>query len=112
MARPADEDGTSLRTVMERRLERGSRDPRAQASLEEAERLLREPSFPEPLRYLWEWFNELSAGRGAGMAGMMPISWESIDAWARLTGQEPNPRECRALMAIDAVIRFPGDDDG
>lgn len=111
MARPAGEDGTPLRTILERRAGRTSADPRGQQATEEARRKLVGPEFPEPMRYLWDWYHELAAGRGVGMSGLLPIAYQDIDAWSRLTGHAVTPVEVRALMTLDAVFRHPGEDE-
>lgn len=69
--------------------------------------LLSGPECPEELDYLWLWFVEISAGRGEGMSGAASLTWDSIDAWSRLTDTEIAPHEVRAIFALDAVTRHP-----
>jgi hypothetical protein len=38
---------------------------------------------------------------------MNPVTWTTIDAWARRTGRDPLPHEIDALFALDAVMRSP-----
>ena len=62
------------------------------------------PGCARELLYLLEWFGELSAARGAGVAGPNPISFAEIAAWARLTGADPSPAEVQILRRIDAAF--------
>ncbi len=50
------------------------------------------PPFPEPLEYLWQWFEEISMG--LPISGMAPpvVSWDSLQAWQRLTVAGPVER--------------------
>jgi hypothetical protein len=70
-------------------------------------RLLAGPLFPESLAYLWEWHLELARARTVGMNGPDPLTYQAIDAWARLTGREPWPHEVAALLSLDLVSRHP-----
>lgn len=65
---------------------------------------------PEELRYLWHWFIELHNSRGAGLAGLDPISYSEIEAWSRLTGNEPETWEIQAIKRIDAIACRPEKD--
>lgn len=65
------------------------------------------PPIPYAIEYLWDWFNELERGRGIDMNGPSPITYESIDSWARLTDRNPKPYEVNALFILDAVSRNP-----
>jgi hypothetical protein len=62
---------------------------------------------PEPLEYLLGWFRELARTRRPGMAGIEPLGYVDVDAWARLTGRTPTPEEVEALLSLDAVTRHP-----
>jgi hypothetical protein len=74
----------------------------------EAQReILEGPPFPEALSYLWEWHQELARTRSVGMAGVEPLTYLTIDAWARLTDRQPLPDEVDALLQLDAVTRSP-----
>lgn len=37
--------------------------------------------------------------------GLVAISFAEIDAWARLSGRDPDPIEVRALRHVDHVLR-------
>jgi hypothetical protein len=62
---------------------------------------------PEPLEYLWDWFRELARTRRASMAGIEPLGYADVDAWARLTDRNPAPEEVEALLTLDVVTRHP-----
>jgi hypothetical protein len=64
------------------------------------------PELPPPLAYLWGWFMELDSQRQVGMAGLGPIAYTDVKAWAELTGRHPKPHEVSALMRLDAVVRI------
>lgn len=70
-----------------------------------ANELASAPELPDTMRYLWEWFCELSAARGASMNGLNPISYPDIDAWSRLRGVEPDASEVHILTNMDAAFR-------
>lgn len=70
--------------------------------------LLEGPPFPESLRYLYGWLHELHGRSGVSMSGIAPLSWSTLDAWARATGTLVHPHEARALMTLDAIMCFPG----
>jgi hypothetical protein len=89
-------DGVPQRDTWEAAAARGN--VQAQRKLDSAE-------LPDCLAYLWGWFLELYGRSGAGMAGLLPLSYTEVDAWARLTGNDPNPLEVEALMLLDAVMR-------
>lgn len=66
------------------------------------------PEPPPGLLYVLEWHHEISASRSVGPAGLNPISYVDIDAWARLTDRRPRPHEVQALLRIDYEVRRPG----
>lgn len=65
--------------------------------------------FPDVLAYLWEWVIALHGRSGVGMGGLAPLSYATIAAWAKLTGQRPLPYEVEALMALDAALLSKGE---
>ena len=93
-----DESGTPARAHLVAAAARGS---------EHAIRMLEGPALPTALEYLWEWYQELRRGLGAGLEGIAPLSWVTLDAWARRTGRDPEPHEADALFSLDAVTRHP-----
>lgn len=93
-----DESGTPARAHLVFAAARGS---------EHAILTLEGPTFPAALEYLWEWFQELRRGLGEGLNGIAPLSWVTLDAWARRTDRDPEPHEADALFSLDAVTRHP-----
>ena len=63
------------------------------------------PECPEALAHLWEYFCELSAARGAGMAGIEPLHYGEIEAWSRLSRRELGFFELECLVAVDHKFR-------
>lgn len=54
------------------------------------------------------WAYELVGRSGAGASGMAPLMYQTIEAWARLTGRDlPEPEEVHALVRLDAAILAP-----
>lgn len=45
-----------------------------------------------------------------GAHGPAPITYQDVDAWARLMDRQPEPYEVDALMKLDSAMRNPGDD--
>lgn len=89
------EDGSTLRdTLLERsrRRDAGAEAARAQLSV---------PPIPVGFGYLLDDFNALHKRRAFGPAGPLPLSWESIDAWARRTGKTPTAWELRVIDLLD-----------
>ena len=72
------------------------------------EALLKGPEFPDALSYLWEWYLMLRMGLGEGPNGIAALSWVSLDAWARQSGNRPEPHEVGALFYLDTASRNPG----
>lgn len=95
-------DGKSLRSHLESAARQGVASARA--------RLDGAPERPEELGYLWEWSNELAASRNVTQAGIEPLTYLQIDAWARLTCNQPAPHEVRSLLALDWAQRHPGEE--
>ncbi|MDD4390196.1 MAG: hypothetical protein PHW03_05270 [Eubacteriales bacterium] len=56
---------------------------------------------PYELFYLWEWFCELSPGRGYSGNVPAPLTYNEIQAWANLTKSEPTAWEVEAIKLID-----------
>ena len=103
-----NEAGERARPYLEARAERVAR-ARGLDSLEyaEARAALDGPGPPEAIRYLLEWSDDLYGRSGVGMNGLAPLTWESLDAWARRKNVDVLPHECDALMALDSLRRHP-----
>jgi hypothetical protein len=96
------EDTTTQRDYLLASARKGNRD--SQRTLAEA------PKFPEAIRYLWEWADEMAGRSGVGMSGIAPLSFTTIRDWSELTGGKPTRAEVEALTRLDAVIRNPQGD--
>ena len=72
---------------------------------EESRARLVPPPLPEPLTYLFVWWTELHAARGQSMHGIAPLTYADLDAWARMTGRDPEPFETDLLLRLDATFR-------
>lgn len=69
------------------------------------------PECPEELKYLVDWCYLLFARSGVSADGVAPLSYTTIEAWSRLSGNEVDPHEVEALMLLDAALRNPGEED-
>ena len=98
LARPGP-DGASQVATWELAAARGN---------EAARRKLEGPEFPEELAYIWEWARDLHGRSGAGMAGLAPLSYQTIDAWQKLTGTVLTPLEVEALISVDGALLSAG----
>lgn len=62
------------------------------------------PPCPPAAIALWNDFLELDRARGSNGAGPNPIRYAEMDAWARLTGRTPSPREVRLYVELDRLV--------
>lgn len=62
---------------------------------------LAEPEIPPGGELYWEWFHELSAGRGSSGFGPLPLSWPDMAAWATISGIELQPWQADIFRAMD-----------
>jgi hypothetical protein len=85
-------------------LEQAARRGRAEAIRE-----LAGPDFPEALEYLYDWLYELHGRSGVGFNGFGPLTYETVMAWASLTGAAPSPLDVRALLTLDSILLSPPD---
>lgn len=60
-----------------------------------------EPECPREIIYIWNSWVELNNGRGSSGFAPIPISWQEMEAYARLTGVDLLPWEARAIRSID-----------
>lgn len=58
---------------------------------------------PYAAAHVWQWFQEISAGRQNGMS-INPISHTEIYCWSQLTGIRLAPWEVQAIKGIDSVF--------
>ena len=65
---------------------------------------LEEIELPYCVTYLWQWFCELSGGRGYSEVGPLPLSYSEILAWSQLMKTSPTAWEVQAIKAIDRVF--------
>jgi hypothetical protein len=96
------EDGATRRAYLERSAARGN--PASIAAL-------RGPEYPEELEYLLGWAQQLLGRSGVGMDGAAPLGYSTVADWSRLAGIDIEPHEVDALMALDAVMRHPAEDE-
>lgn len=61
------------------------------------------PPFPETIRYLWNWYQEIQPGIQGNGTTFPVITWEALAAWASLTRQEITPREAHALIMLGNI---------
>lgn len=59
------------------------------------------------MRYLLQWSDALFGRSGFSMSGISPLSWTTLDAWARRTRIEPDAEDIDALFLLDAVRLNP-----
>lgn len=95
-------DGARRRAHLEAAARTGSAFARQQ---------LEEPEFPVALTYLWGWVHEIRQGLGVGMDGLASLTWTALEAWQRLTDRLLQPHEVEAVFAVDAALRWTGDDE-
>lgn len=104
-------DASMLRRAPDGALQRAYWEDAARKGNAEAAAKLDVPPFPASLEYLYEWFGEVSAGRGDSMSGIPPLTHEGVRAWAEMCGHSPAPHEVRALLALDGAWRSALRDD-
>lgn len=61
------------------------------------------PPCPEALAHVMAWFLDLHQARGSSGFGPVPISYEAIDAWNRLTGAAARPWEVALIRRLDQI---------
>lgn len=94
-----DKGGTPAREHLAGALKRARTEERRRALAAE----LAGPPFPQPLRYLWLMWVEVADGLESGGWGVPVVTWQSLDAWSRLTGVTIAPCEALALVRIGAI---------
>lgn len=94
----ADQVGISFEDALEK-FGYVERD-RKRAQREEEEEAKR-PKPPEGFEFVWEWYFELAQSRQQTGFGVSPISWQEMDAWARITGVTLYPWLAMCFRAMD-----------
>lgn len=64
---------------------------------------LERPRVPHGWECLWQWFWELSAGRGHNGFGPLPLTWPDVAAWAEISGITLQPWQAAVFRAMDAA---------
>ena len=64
---------------------------------------LKQPEFPKEFLYVWDWYSELDGTRGFTESGSCPITFQEIDAWARLFCIDIGPFEVFLIKQLDMV---------
>lgn len=93
------EDGYSQRDHLLGLLKRGSDKARAEVRSQ-----LNGPKCPPSLEYLKGYLYELHGRSGVGQCGLAPLSYQTVEAWSRLTGRSVTPREVNALLILDGIL--------
>lgn len=55
------------------------------------------PELPKELEYLWRWYKQLQS--------RIPLTWQEIESWSKLTAWVPTPAESETLKHLDAMYR-------
>ncbi|MBW2635991.1 MAG: hypothetical protein JRC86_00440 [Deltaproteobacteria bacterium] len=55
------------------------------------------------MRYLWEWFCDISNGRDYGENGPKPITYTELRSWAKMAKTDPTAWEVSAIRTMDGV---------
>jgi hypothetical protein len=61
------------------------------------------PDFPEEIAHVWSAFLFLNNTRGQGFNGPIPIAYQEIEAWIKLTNNKLLSWEIEMVKKIDAV---------
>jgi len=61
------------------------------------------PAFPEELEYIWSAFLLLNQSRGQGFNGPLPISYQEIESWLKLTNNRLSSWEVAIIKKLDGV---------
>lgn len=93
-------DGSRFRDHLEGLLARAS-DPAQRRKIEGE---LFGPAMPPEFRYLWSAFGRLSGRRRLSDVGALPIAWDEIDAFSRLTGAAFVPWEIEVIEMLDRLF--------
>ena len=67
------------------------------------EELANAPELPEPVKYLWGFFLDLSRQRGSNGFGVLPLSYSDIHAWQQLNELSLDRWELDAILRLDGA---------
>jgi hypothetical protein len=67
--------------------------------------MLKSPGCPEEFAYLRDWLYQIYGRSGVGFGDVAPLSWQTVESWARITGNRPTADEVEMLMALDQTLR-------
>lgn len=73
----------------------------------QANERLNGPDAPESLGYLHELLGQLHGRSGAGMNGLAPLTFETIESFCRLKDVQLNAFEIDALLLLDTILLYP-----
>jgi hypothetical protein len=83
---------------------------RGRAAANAARELANPYRYPDALRYLHEYAQELHGRSGiTPEVGVKPLTWPVLHAWMQATGRDLTVTEQRALLEIDAALAYRGD---
>ena len=54
------------------------------------------PELPEELRYVWEWFREVFAGK--------PLTYTELQSWSSMTGKRLLGWEAELIKSLDRIF--------
>ena len=64
-----------------------------------------EPDLPEDFEFMVEWVYALHGRSGASMAGLLPLSYTTVEAWVKLMDiHYIEPYHIEALLVLDAAM--------
>lgn len=78
---------------------------------EAARRALEGPECPEALEYLLGYAYEMHGRSGLSEAGVAPLGYATLAAWAGFRGVTLEWWEVETLLRVDAELRHPGEDE-
>ncbi len=96
--------GVTKRQSLKSLIEQMKRAGRTEEQLASIREQLTPVKVERGTEYLIAIFNELSTRRQTGMTGPMPLSFQEIDAYNKLTDAQLTPWEISAITAMDAAF--------
>lgn len=99
----ADKEGHTGRKAWQGFVDRGPSFSRYEEALAE----LDGPPAPSCLEYLLGWIAALHGRSGVGPSSINPLTYETIESWARLMDVCPQPHEVETLLILDGIMCHP-----